>query len=188
MEGDCNVYAHSSLWMRPTGEWSINAKMVYRIMCHEGETLLKLNFFQLIERYRSWSSVVISIYRLDAHDLKKRKCACDKAIKNACVWVWIQFNTSCTKALHSGISYLHNGLIYIWGNIPEWAYYIPALVGRQHVFIQMLCIQLLTTQWVNLHMMRLHSLKELITFLSQLDNNRSHTKERHSKISCYTMD
>ena len=30
MEGDCNVYAHSSLWMRPTGEWSINAKMVYR--------------------------------------------------------------------------------------------------------------------------------------------------------------
>ena len=31
MEGDCNVYAHSSLWMRPTGEWSINAKMVYKI-------------------------------------------------------------------------------------------------------------------------------------------------------------
>ena len=30
MEGDCNVYAHSSLWMRPTGEWSINAKMVYK--------------------------------------------------------------------------------------------------------------------------------------------------------------
>ena len=29
MEGDCNVYAHSSLWLRPTGEWSINAKMVY---------------------------------------------------------------------------------------------------------------------------------------------------------------
>ena len=29
MEGDCNVYAHSSLWMRPTSEWSINAKMVY---------------------------------------------------------------------------------------------------------------------------------------------------------------
>ena len=31
MEGDCNVYAHSSLWMRPTGEWSINAKMVYKM-------------------------------------------------------------------------------------------------------------------------------------------------------------
>ena len=29
MEGGCNVYVHSSLWMRPTGEWSINAKMVY---------------------------------------------------------------------------------------------------------------------------------------------------------------
>ena len=29
MEGDGDVYAHSSLWMRPTGEWSINAKMVY---------------------------------------------------------------------------------------------------------------------------------------------------------------
>ena len=32
MEGVCNVYAHSSLWMRPTGEWSINAKMVYAFM------------------------------------------------------------------------------------------------------------------------------------------------------------
>ena len=31
MEGDSNVYAHSSLWMRPTGEWSINAKMVYKV-------------------------------------------------------------------------------------------------------------------------------------------------------------
>ena len=28
-EGNCNVYAHSSLWMRLTGDWLINAKMVY---------------------------------------------------------------------------------------------------------------------------------------------------------------
>ena len=30
MEGDCNVYAHSSLWMRPTRPDRYNAKMVYR--------------------------------------------------------------------------------------------------------------------------------------------------------------
>ena len=63
------------------------------------------NFFQLMLRYRSWGSVLISIYRLDAHDLKKRKCACDKAIKkNACVRVWIQLDTgfywSSENALH----------------------------------------------------------------------------------------
>ena len=29
MEGDCNVYAHSSLWMRPTRPDRYNAKMVY---------------------------------------------------------------------------------------------------------------------------------------------------------------
>ena len=44
--------------------------MTNRILCHEHETLLKLNFFQLIERHRSSDSVLISIYRLDAHDLK----------------------------------------------------------------------------------------------------------------------
>ena len=30
MEGDCNVYAHSSLWMRPTRPDRYNAKMVYK--------------------------------------------------------------------------------------------------------------------------------------------------------------
>ena len=30
MEGDCDVYAHSSLWMRPTRPDRYNAKMVYR--------------------------------------------------------------------------------------------------------------------------------------------------------------
>ena len=28
--GDCNVYAHSSLWMRPTRPDRYNAKMVYK--------------------------------------------------------------------------------------------------------------------------------------------------------------
>ena len=41
-----------------------------RILCHECETLLKLNFFQLMELYRSWDSVLTSIYRIDAHELK----------------------------------------------------------------------------------------------------------------------
>ena len=55
-------------------------QMINRIMCHELETLFKFFvFFQLLERYRSWHSVLISIYWLDAHNLKKRKC--DKAIK-----------------------------------------------------------------------------------------------------------
>ena len=31
MEGDCNVYAHSSLWMRPTRPDRYNAKMVYTL-------------------------------------------------------------------------------------------------------------------------------------------------------------
>ena len=30
MEGDCNVYAHSSLWMRPTRPDRYNMRMVYR--------------------------------------------------------------------------------------------------------------------------------------------------------------
>ena len=30
MEGDCNVYAHSSLWMYPTRPDRYNAKMIYR--------------------------------------------------------------------------------------------------------------------------------------------------------------
>ena len=47
MEGDYNVYAHSSLWMRPTGEWSINAKMVYIIniwLIHNTEESMLLNY------------------------------------------------------------------------------------------------------------------------------------------------
>ena len=32
MEGDCNVYAHSSLWMRPTRPDRYNAKMVYSMI------------------------------------------------------------------------------------------------------------------------------------------------------------
>ena len=55
--------------------------MTNRILCHKREMLLKLNFFQLMERYHSWGSVLISIYQLDSLDLKKLKCACDKAIK-----------------------------------------------------------------------------------------------------------
>ena len=31
MERDCNVYTHSSLWMRPTRPDRYNAKMVYSV-------------------------------------------------------------------------------------------------------------------------------------------------------------
>ena len=43
--------------------------MTNRIMCQDRETL-KLNF-QLMEQHRSWESVLISIYWIDAHDLKE---------------------------------------------------------------------------------------------------------------------
>ena len=63
-----------------------------RIMCHEREMLLKLNFFQLTEGHHSWSSVLISIYWLDAHDLKNwndmRMQESDE--KTLCIRVWIQ--------------------------------------------------------------------------------------------------
>ena len=32
MEGDCNVYAHSSLWMRPTRPDRYNMRMVYTFL------------------------------------------------------------------------------------------------------------------------------------------------------------
>ena len=52
MEGDCNVYAHSSLWMRPTGEWSINAKMVKS--SHNSQDLIFLHFcLEIVWRVRS---------------------------------------------------------------------------------------------------------------------------------------
>ena len=31
MEGDCNVYAHSSLWLRPTRPDQYNMRMVYTL-------------------------------------------------------------------------------------------------------------------------------------------------------------
>ena len=44
--------------------------MTHRIMCHEREMLLKLNLFQLMEQHCFWDSVLISIYQIDAQDLK----------------------------------------------------------------------------------------------------------------------
>ena len=54
-----------------------------RIPCHKREMLLKLNFFQLIERHRSWDSVLILIYWLDAHYLKNRNAHATKRWKKA---------------------------------------------------------------------------------------------------------
>ena len=57
MEGDCNVYAHSSLWMRPTGEWSINAKMVYWM-----GVLRSLVPSKIIDRpYKRWIKEAVAI-------------------------------------------------------------------------------------------------------------------------------
>ena len=46
--------------------------MTHRIMCHELETLLKVNLFQLKELYCYWDSVLILIYCKDTHDLKPK--------------------------------------------------------------------------------------------------------------------
>ena len=53
--------------------------------CHERETLLKLNFFQLMQRHHSWDSVLILI--LDRHSWpQKQKCLCKKAMKKRFVF------------------------------------------------------------------------------------------------------
>ena len=51
-----------------------------RILCHESETLVRMNFFQLKEWCCSRGSVLIQIY----HDLKKKKkCACTGVVQTA---------------------------------------------------------------------------------------------------------
>ena len=56
--------------------------MTIRIMCHERETLLKLNFFQLIKLHHSWYSILILIYRIDTYDLKNGNAHGRKRWKN----------------------------------------------------------------------------------------------------------
>ena len=58
-------------------------QMSNRIMCHKRETLLKLNFFQLMEWYYSWDSILISIYRIDTQDLKNTNACVRKRWRNA---------------------------------------------------------------------------------------------------------
>ena len=76
-------------------------------MCHEREKLLKLNLFQLMERHHSWGSVLISIYRIDAHDLKQ-KSACKKAMKK-CFAFEFEFSLMTTSSpyLLTALGQLH---------------------------------------------------------------------------------
>ena len=39
--------------------------MTNRIICHERETLLKLNCFLLMEQHHSWDSILMPIYQID---------------------------------------------------------------------------------------------------------------------------
>ena len=62
-----------------------------RIMCHERETLFEIEIFQPMERHYSWDSILISIFRIDTHDLKDGNVHTRKAMKKTCcVRVWIQ--------------------------------------------------------------------------------------------------
>ena len=56
-------------------------QMANRIMCLE--MLVKLNLFQLMERHRFWDSFLISIYRIDAYDLKNGNAHVREWWKNA---------------------------------------------------------------------------------------------------------
>ena len=60
--------------------------------CHERETFLKLNFFQLMERHRSWGSVLISMYLIDARDLKIEMRMRQSNEKTLYFEVWFQFD------------------------------------------------------------------------------------------------
>ena len=53
MEGDCNVYAHSSLWMRPTRPDRYNAKMVY---IHRSENM---NIYTCIMCFNAINAVLL---------------------------------------------------------------------------------------------------------------------------------
>ena len=52
MEGDCNVYAHSSLWMRPTRPDRYNAKMVYRIQIIDNKEATTLIIFNKLPKIK----------------------------------------------------------------------------------------------------------------------------------------
>ena len=55
MEGDCNVYAHSSLWMRPTRPDQYNAKMVYTLYLYFGEEKFTLQLKDLWQKFLIFS-------------------------------------------------------------------------------------------------------------------------------------
>ena len=57
--------------------------MTNRFVSLEREMILKLNLFQLMFPRRSWDSVLISIYRIDANDLKNRNAHAREQWKNA---------------------------------------------------------------------------------------------------------
>ena len=59
-------------------------------MCHERETLLKLKFVELIERHRSWDSVLISSYRIDAYGLKNGNAHEVKEMKKRFELLWVR--------------------------------------------------------------------------------------------------
>ena len=52
-----------------------------KIMCREHETLLKLNFLQLMEWYCSWDSILMLTYQIDVHDLKSGKALSTRVMK-----------------------------------------------------------------------------------------------------------
>ena len=53
--GECNVHAHSSLWMRPTRPDRYNAKMVYSVDCNGyGKLLLVIKSMAILSTWSTW--------------------------------------------------------------------------------------------------------------------------------------
>ena len=61
-------------------------QMTDRILCHERFHERETLFSEVGTFFNTCSDIGLGV-ALDAHDLKRQKCACDKAIKNACVRV-----------------------------------------------------------------------------------------------------
>ena len=66
------VFTHTQCCTAQLQNTKCRSAYNHRILCHEHEMLLKLNFLQLVEWRRSWGSILLSIYRSTAHRLKNK--------------------------------------------------------------------------------------------------------------------
>ena len=88
--------------------------MTNRILCQARETRLKLNFFQLVLRYRFWDSILILMYRWEAHDLKKTEMLMRQSDKKTLAFEY-EFSLKIDFPIMILISTLQNDLLQSQG-------------------------------------------------------------------------